>query len=345
MDNTPFSFIRLPMMSRTSLLYHTLGSAHITTVSAEFRPRIAHNFRFTSLTSTPAFYQQQHVMPLISSLLRRAHHSHISLRANLNGFRINPINLKPRFASSAALAARSQKSANLYPATINVYRSGTPALLGVGLTRMSTIVIFLIGTGIYAPGFYFSDQHSNLWIPACIAISAFPMLAVSLLTGPMVHGIRVTLPEKVRRSGKEGLRRWAVERRGKERVQVELQFMRWSPWPRSRIVEFGELRRLRPTLSGGIANLQHIPTHEGTEGRKEMRLADGLMKRWMARFYVSRDQKVDRAAVPGVWEGLWDLIPFEGKEEGGKEIKKGGEGNDKEKMRAPVPPMGSIGRP
>lgn len=167
----------------------------------------------------------------------------------------------------------------------------------------------------------------------------------------------MTLPDHVRRGGKDGLRRWSAERRGKENLPIELQFMRWAPWPKTRNLEFGELRRLRPSLKAGIANLQHVPREEVGNGpmaakREDHRLLAGFMKRWTSRFYVKRDQAIDRAAVPGVWENLWYQIPFEeeGEGYGGRKEKSSDEGAAAGKGRAAplrplVPPMKSIARP
>jgi hypothetical protein len=40
-----------------------------------------------------------------------------------------------------------------------------------------------------------------------------------------------------------------------------------------------------------------------------------LVQAYFGRFYVNRDQKKDRAGVPGVWEKMWHRIPEAGSQE------------------------------
>ncbi|KAF7196493.1 hypothetical protein HII31_02221, partial [Pseudocercospora fuligena] len=213
-----------------------------------------------------------------------------------------------RRASTEATHARQQGV--LYPERINVYRAGTSATLSVGLGRVVTIVFFLAGATIWAPAYYFSPDHSSLWVPVYIAAAAIPFIATALATGPMIHAIRVYLPGRARRS-KDDLKRFASQTPAE--TLLELQYMRWLPWPQTRRMPFGRLRRLQPSLRGGIANLEQQNPHVSDEVKNT--LVGWLAHRNWGRFYVNRAQRRDRSAVPGVWEGMWKQIPLKGSKE------------------------------
>ncbi|KAM3415915.1 hypothetical protein BST61_g9410 [Cercospora zeina] len=244
-----------------------------------------------------------------------------------------------RFASTATPNA-SQKR----PRLTNIYRAGTAATLTVGITRGTTIVVFLAASIIYAPNYILSPDHSSWLAPAFIVASAVPALVTILATGPMVHAVRVHIPEHVKRSGKEALRRFSADTPGN--TKVELSFMRFAPWPQTRAVAFGNLRRLRPSFKGGISNMELIPQlDEKAEAmRKKYPLFDAFLQRWLTRFYVSRDQKKDRAAVPGVWDGMWQQIPFAGEDDGRVRVKRSAP-IPPHKLRPVVPPRAAVGRP
>ncbi|KAI5370968.1 hypothetical protein Slin15195_G018400 [Septoria linicola] len=212
--------------------------------------------------------------------------------------------------------------------------------------RLATLVVFVLGSGLYAPAFYFSPDHPNWYAPAFVLAAAVPAIVVTLATGPMIHGIRVTLPDRVRRGGKDGLRRWSSINTPGE-TQLDLQYMRWSPWPKTRTVTLNELKRLKPSLSTGIANLEWTPTRFETgqleKNRKEHPWYASLATRSLGNFYVKRDQKKDRAAVPGVWDGIWRQIPWKGEE--GSVSKKSDVKRDPTPLRPVVPPQAPIGRP
>ncbi|CAK1354238.1 unnamed protein product [Cercospora beticola] len=251
---------------------------------------------------------------------------------------VRPLQQSIRLASRAAPSAR-QKS----PVLTNVYRAGTAATLSVGITRVATIVVFLAGSTVYAPSYVFSPDHSNWLALAFLVASAVPAIVTALATGPMVHAIRVHVPDNIKRSGKEALRRFSAKT--PPDTKVELSFMRFMPWPQKRIVSFATLRRLRPSLRSGISNLEYLPRDDRRDAakRKEYPLFDALLRRWMARYYVNRNQKKDRAAVPGVWDGMWKQIPFSG--EGDDYVPLESAPRPSPKLRPPVPPMAPIGRP
>ncbi|KXT02740.1 hypothetical protein AC578_5433 [Pseudocercospora eumusae] len=214
------------------------------------------------------------------------------------------------FRRASTEATRARQQAVLYPERINVYRAGTSATLSVGLARVATIVIFLAGATVYAPAFFFSPDHSSLWIPVFIAAAAVPFFVTALATGPMIHAIRLYLPSSARRS-KDDLKRFANQTPAE--TLLELQYMRWLPWPETRRVPFGRLRRLQPSLRGGIANLEQQNPH--VPDKMKNTLLGWLAHRNWGRFYVNRAQRRDRSAVPGVWEGMWNQIPLKGSKE------------------------------
>ncbi|KAF2212270.1 hypothetical protein CERZMDRAFT_97547 [Cercospora zeae-maydis SCOH1-5] len=254
-------------------------------------------------------------------------------------WQLRALNQHTRFASTAAPPAGQKK-----PGLTNVYRAGTTATLAVGITRVATVVVFLASSTLYAPSFFFSPDHSSWLAPVFIVASAVPALVVILATGPMVHAIRIQIPDHVRRSGKEALRRFSADT--PDDTKVVLSFMRFMPWPQTRAVAFANLRRLRPSFKGGISNLELIPqlAEEAEATRKKYPLFDAFLQRWLARFYVSRDQKKDRSAVPGVWDGMWQQIPYAGQDNGHVRVKRSAP-RPPQKLRPPVPPRAAIGRP
>lgn len=213
-----------------------------------------------------------------------------------------------RHASSHATEAREQ--VRRYPERINIYRAGTSATLAIGMVRVGTIVFMLVGTGLYAPAYYFSPDHSNLWVPAFIIASAVPFIATSLLTSSMVHAVRVYLPSKARRS-KDDLKHFASHT--PPHTLLQLQFMRWLPWPQTRSVAFHRLRRMRPSIRAGWANLEH-QTPAAIELQTKSWLGR-LLHRQLGVFHINRAQKTDRSAVPGVFELMWRQIPEKGSKE------------------------------
>jgi hypothetical protein len=229
-----------------------------------------------------------------------------------------PQQQQPRLDSSPWRRSTSTIASNPPPSTkpqiyrerINVYRAGTSATLVVGLGRLSAIAVFMMGVGIVAPRFYFSPDHTNWWIPAVLVGALIPALTIHLATGPMVHAIQVILPETARKS-KEDLKKFSQN--SPRDTTLELQFMRWAPWPTTRRVRFDRLRRLQPSFSGGIANLEHLPGDTGNKQGKQSFLGD-IVKSWANRFFVNKGQNQDRSAVPGVWDGMWCQIPFKGSE-------------------------------
>ncbi|EME88243.1 uncharacterized protein MYCFIDRAFT_205954 [Pseudocercospora fijiensis CIRAD86] len=248
-----------------------------------------------------------------ASALRPATHTHPqTLRSILRP----PCHLISRNAAATPIrgasteAAHARKKAVLYPERINVYRAGTSATLSVGLTRVATIIIFLAGATVYAPAYFFSPDHSSLWVPVYIAAAAVPFFVTALTTGPMIHAIRVYLPSRARRS-KDDLKRFASLTPAD--TLLELQYMRWLPWPQTRRVPFGRLRRLQPSLRGGIANLEQ--QNPLVTDKLKNSLLGWLAHRNWGRFYVNRAQRNDRSAVPGVWEGMWGQIPLKGSKE------------------------------
>lgn len=210
-----------------------------------------------------------------------------------------------RISTEAAQARK--KTVALYPARINIYRSGVAATLSVGVTRVATLVVLVLGSAFYGPSFYFSAAHSSWWAPAFALASGVPFIVTALATGPMVHGVRVWLPQLARRS-KDELKRFS--RVTPADTMLELQYMRWLPWPQTRHIRFSQLERLRPSWSS-FANLEHIPALSDIELMRQ-KWSYALVRRWMGSFYVNRHQKRDRAAVPGVFDAMWEQIPMQG---------------------------------
>lgn len=132
------------------------------------------------------------------------------------------------------------------------------------------------------------------------------MAVAVFATGPVVHAIQLQLPLVARRSKSE-LKRFAESPPGD--AVLRLHYMRLMPWFTVKEVTFGRLRRIKPTLTGGVSNLEYIAEHAaGHSGTIWFWLAQGF---W-GRYYIKRDQVKDRAAVPGVLDKMWEQIPLKG---------------------------------
>lgn len=132
------------------------------------------------------------------------------------------------------------------------------------------------------------------------------MLTALFATGPVVHAITLQLPMVARRSKNE-LKRFS-DAPPADTVLI-LHYMRLAPWLTSKEVRLGRLRRLAPSVKGGMANLEYVPEHvERHSGTIWFWLVQG----YWGRYYVKRDQTNDRAQVPGVLDKMWEQIPMKG---------------------------------
>ncbi|KJX99692.1 hypothetical protein TI39_contig353g00014 [Zymoseptoria brevis] len=193
---------------------------------------------------------------------------------------------------------------------INIFHAGSPAISAIGLIRITGIIIAAVGCIPYPIMFYMSPNHSNWWIPALILASPIPLLLMLFTTGPFIHSIQVKLPASARTS-KEALKAFA-ERPNADTI-LRFHYMKLWPWPTSKEIPFGRLRRIKPSLKAGWANLEWV-SEQAAEHRKYQdkwwyEMAQGVFKR---KYYVNRDQKTDRGAVPGVWNEMWKQIPMKG---------------------------------
>ncbi|EME49612.1 hypothetical protein DOTSEDRAFT_68411 [Dothistroma septosporum NZE10] len=202
-------------------------------------------------------------------------------------------------------AARKQSEAYKYPEWLNVYRLGSAATLWLGLSRVCTFVIFGVGACLYAPGFYFSPEHSNWMLPAFIVGSAVPMVAVVLASGPSVHAIKIQLPARARRTRESLLK---LANNVPPHTRLRLECMKVLPWPTKTDVYFADLTRHAPGWREGLSNLQHTPL-VNKASPYEATLWHSFVRRLLGRYYVQRDQSKDRSSAPGVWEKMWEQIP------------------------------------
>lgn len=246
-----------------------------------------------------------------SQLRRTAHRLSPLLRRSLNtpARQWRAITKRPPLArpesTAAAKTTKSPAPTLKYPESLNVYRAGTAITLCVGFFRLGGFVIFGIGAFLYAPSFYFSSEHSSLWIPVVWVASAMPLLVLTLTQGPVVHSVRVMLPKSARRS-REDLIRFANELPSDTLLQLEC--IRFSPWPAKRWARLHNLRKIQPSWRVGHSNLEQIP--EAMEDGKELKdIWRWLARRWMGLFWISTNQSKNRSSAPGVWEKIWAQIP------------------------------------
>ena len=196
---------------------------------------------------------------------------------------------------------------------LNVYDSGLFPNLVIGISRISTIVVFGLGLSFVTPRIYV-DPVSPWWMVPLVALgSAVPMIVTYLASGSYVHHIHVVLPASARAS-KEDLMRFAANVPPAS-TQLYIKGMQFAPWPTTRSVFFEDLRRLRPGWMQ-IANLEHMrPAVREEERQYKNRLWGWLAKRMMGTHFVSRTQLRDRSRAPGVLDRMWEQIPMEGEPE------------------------------
>ena len=207
-------------------------------------------------------------------------------------------------------------TAAIYPELLNVYRPPANATVWVGCFRVITIGVFLFGSIYFTSAVYFSPDHSNWLVPLVPLYSAIPMVVMAFTSGPMVHSIKVWLPSWARRS-RQDFQRFASN--VPPDVKLQVSFMKFRPWPQTRELRFGDLRRLRPSWREGIANMEHVPEsvkpHQGSFWFR-------LVRGYHGKYYVRRSLVRDKSAAPGVWDEMWQQIPEAGQKEALKRVEK-----------------------
>lgn len=94
---------------------------------------------------------------------------------------------------------------------------------------------------------------------------------------------------------------------------IELQYLRWAPWFKKRQVRLDSLRRLDSGWRNGNANLEHLPEMESERVKNfKQSIVGEFIRKAFGLFIVNRKQDRDKSAVPGVWDGIWEQIPYEG---------------------------------
>ncbi|KAK4545515.1 hypothetical protein LTR36_002865 [Oleoguttula mirabilis] len=184
-----------------------------------------------------------------------------------------------------------------------------------GIMRVSTLVVFGIGTFIYAPAVYMDDEAPTWLVPAAILGSAIPF-AAAVAWGPQVTSIRAFLPANARRS-KDAL--LAFANNTPPNTLLRLQFIRWAPWLVTRDMHFSDFRRL-PKSVIRLSNLENVAARKVPEGHVEVLnkrygWAVRAMRRYFDRYWVNVvTTGRDRSRVPGAWERMWRQIPMIGDE-------------------------------
>lgn len=218
------------------------------------------------------------------------------------------------------LQSRTDKSTTV-SAPLNdlcVYQAGQVRTLVVGLTRVVTLVVFGLGF-VAAPNMYYHPDTSNWWVPGVIAGSAIPMVVLTLISAPFVSTIRVQIPPSAKRS-QQALMQWASNIPPETRL--ELQSMRFLPWPKHRSIRISDLRRLPQTRwSMGLANLERVSYH-GEPWRAEDVTGGRLVRRLYARYYIDRAQITDKSQAPGLWDRIWEQIPVKGEQPAARMVMK-----------------------
>jgi hypothetical protein len=155
----------------------------------------------------------------------------------------------------------------------------------------------------------FNPEASWTMPVVVLPLAVVPLLATGLAFGGYVHHINVILPPSARRS-KDALTRFAGKVPRDTVVEIKCMWLR--PWPVTKSVYFGDLRRL-PYNTIRLTNLEHIPL--ATRKEQEQRpIYSWMVRLVMGRYWVSRQQIKDRSRAPGVWDTMWRQIPMVGEE-------------------------------
>jgi hypothetical protein len=145
-------------------------------------------------------------------------------------------------------------------------------------------------------------------LPAVAIGATVPLLATGAFGGYVNH-INIILPSVARRS-KQSLMAFAA--RAPPETRLQIKSMWFMPWPYTKQVFLGDLRRL-PYSQLRLTNLEHIPVAT-MEAHKKAPIYSWVVRMLMGRYWVSRQQVKDRSRVPGVWDRMWEQIPMVGEE-------------------------------
>ncbi|KAI6998617.1 hypothetical protein KC359_g2243 [Hortaea werneckii] len=268
-----------------------------------------------------------------------------------------PSLISRRWETTTTPAKQGRKSPNLYPELINIYLAPTAQTVLAGVLRLTTLVVFSLGTFIYVPAIYL-DANAPTWLcPLAVLGSSVPFLA-AIASGPMITSVRARLPAAARRS-KPDLQRWAANPTSpsvgglSNSSTLRIQFIRFAPWLITRDIRLAGLRRLPPSRLR-LANLEHqIPAGE----KDRLAYWGSTLGRWLDRYFHRYWVNVagtrggrDRSSVPGVWGKVWEGIPFVGEEEAGQGIRRSGGGvvpvgDVRKSGRVSAPPAGVVRPP
>ncbi|KAI7109358.1 hypothetical protein KC340_g458 [Hortaea werneckii] len=269
-----------------------------------------------------------------------------------------PSLISRRWETTTTPAKQGRKSSNLYPELINIYLAPTAQTVLAGLLRLTTLVVFSLGTFIYVPAIYL-DANAPTWLcPLAVLGSSVPFLA-AIASGPMITSARARLPPTARKT-KSDLQRWAANPTSpsaggslSNASTLRIQFIRFAPWFITRDIRLADLRRLPPSRLR-LANLEHqIPAEE----KDRLAYWGSTLGRWLDRYFHRYWVNVagtrggrDRSSVPGVWGKVWEGIPFVGEEEAGQGIRRSGggvvpAGDVRKSGRVSAPPAGVVRPP
>ncbi|KAK5172077.1 uncharacterized protein LTR77_003714 [Saxophila tyrrhenica] len=207
---------------------------------------------------------------------------------------------------SEASTAAQDKTKYTYPENLNIFNSGAVAVVSMGFIRIACIGAFMYGAFYVLPSAIF-DTNAPWWmLPTVSALACVPLLASGAFGG-FVNHINVILPTSARRT-RQDLLSWAAGAPAETHVQIKTMW--FKPWPKTKTVRLGDLRRL-PYSSLRLTNLEHIPSGARID-HQNAGWTGWLVRAVMGRYWVSRAQVKDRSRAPGVWDRMWEDIPLAG---------------------------------
>ncbi|KAF2483881.1 hypothetical protein BDY17DRAFT_294589 [Neohortaea acidophila] len=203
-----------------------------------------------------------------------------------------------------------------YPENLNVFDGGLFNTYTIGFTRVATLAIAAYGTLWALPSVIIAGGVPWYVYPAYATLPWLPWLATGIFFGGYVSHINVLLPRAARRSKAELIH---FARSIPPTTTLQIKSLWFRPWPHSREVQFGNLRRL-PKSWTRLTNLELQPSWTASNRAiaRKHRVYDYIARTVMGRFYVVRDRRRETARVSGMWDQMWEQIPVIG-EEGGTE--------------------------
>ena len=207
------------------------------------------------------------------------------------------------------------------PDVLLIYQAGTWTTTFLGVTKISTILLFAFTTIFLAPKAYKEGERGPLVASArrlkyliehnpvinvspVIAGSILPVIFMAIYARPFVVSIHLRIPMQARES-RATLARYAAELPATARIDISV--MQTIPVPGSRQFRIGELQKIKPGL-GRISNLGISETRAlMMPGLKTQPVTKSFWSYPTRKFYVGKNSLEEQRSV--IWDQIWSTIP------------------------------------